>query len=459
MKHLTFPIAILFLVSFSIKSIGQATPQQMVAKMGRGINLGNVLSAPYEGNWAPAVEESYFEDVVAEGFTTVRIPIRFDKHTTALTDVTYTDGSNNYIGSANDYTVDQNYLDRVEQVVDWALSKGLVAIIDVHGDKWFWESYDTTSAEYKTGNDLLAAEDRFRAIWSAIANRFQTKSENLLFEIMNEPYFSMSASEVDAVNTNILGIIRQANPTRNVIITGGEANSWQAPLQISNSLIASDTHLIATFHYYVPFKFTSSSKQQYSDYDWGTDTDKANVDSHFDTVLNWSQTNNIPVLLGEFGADNSCGYDYVNNVCGPYGGPDNLSRVLYHDYIAEAALSRGFSFTAWDAGEKSNKTIYKVSDRSWVEDVKNALLGKGTLSLAQVKSKNDFQLFPNPSTGVVKIQSNKTISNIHLYTSLGQFYPKENSELIDVSDLKSGIYLVKVIFENGETNCKKLLIN
>lgn len=459
MKHLTFPIAILFLVLFSIESIGQATPQQMVAKMGRGINLGNVLSAPFEGNWAPAVQETYFDDIVLEGFSTVRIPIRFDKHTTALADVTYSDMGNNYIGSTDDYSVDTTFLDRVEQVTDWALSKGLVAIIDVHGDKWFWESYDATSPEYKTGNDRLAAEDRFRAIWSAISNRFQTKSENLLFEIMNEPYFSMSASEVDAVNSEILGIIRQTNPTRNVIITGGGANSWQAPLQISNSLIASDAHLIATFHYYVPFNFTSSSKQQYTDYDWGTDTDKANVDSHFDAVLSWSQSNNIPVFLGEFGADNYCGYDYVNSICGPYGGPDNTSRVLYHDYVAEAAISRGFSFTAWDAGEKSNKTIYKVSDRSWVEDVKNALLGKGTLSVNQGKSKNDFQLFPNPSIDFFKIQSKKIISTIQMYNSQGQFYPIENSESIDVSNLKSGIYLVRVIFENGETNCKKLLIN
>ena len=30
----------------------QQTPQQIVERMGRGINLGNVLSAPVEGNWS-----------------------------------------------------------------------------------------------------------------------------------------------------------------------------------------------------------------------------------------------------------------------------------------------------------------------------------------------------------------------------------------------------------------------
>ena len=47
----------------------QNTPQQLVEKMGRGINLGNVLSAPVEGNWAGAATEQYFIDVANAGFT------------------------------------------------------------------------------------------------------------------------------------------------------------------------------------------------------------------------------------------------------------------------------------------------------------------------------------------------------------------------------------------------------
>ena len=41
----------------------QQTPQQLVNKMGRGLNLGNVLSAPVEGNWSGAATEQYFIDV------------------------------------------------------------------------------------------------------------------------------------------------------------------------------------------------------------------------------------------------------------------------------------------------------------------------------------------------------------------------------------------------------------
>ena len=348
--------------------------------MGRGINLGNVLSAPFEGDWAPAVEESYFEDIANVGFQSVRVPIRFDNQTTTLASVNYTDGNGNYIGSPSDYTVNSTYLDRIEDVMGWALDKNLVAIIDVHGDHWFWESFDSSSTEYKTGNDRLAAIDRFKAIWTAIATRFQNSSEDLLFEIMNEAYFSMSASEVDDINTIMLSIIRQTNPTRNVIVTGGGLNSWEAPSQMSSTFINSDNYLIATFHYYKPGAFTRSGEEDQTDNDWGTQTDKDSVDAHFNAVQSWAQSNGMAVLLGEFGADNVCGYDYENEICGDFGGPDTASRVAYHKYIAEAAISRGFCFTVWDAGHKSNKTIYNVSDRSWVVDIRNALLDVNCIS-------------------------------------------------------------------------------
>ena len=42
--------------------------QKEFLKWGRGINLGNVLSAPTEGDWAVPVTEQYFIDVAKAGF-------------------------------------------------------------------------------------------------------------------------------------------------------------------------------------------------------------------------------------------------------------------------------------------------------------------------------------------------------------------------------------------------------
>lgn len=426
-------------------SMAQTTPQQMVDRMGRGINIGNVLSAPYEGNWSPALQQTYIEDIASVGFKNVRIPIRFDNQTTSLNTVNYEDTQGNYIGSPTDYQVNTSYLDRIEEVIDWALDNDLITIIDVHGDHWFWESYDSDSSEYKTGNDRLAAEDRFRAIWRDISERFQNKSENLLFEIMNEPYFSMSATEVNFINSEILNIIRQTNPGRNVIITGGGTNSWEAPLQIAPSIIANDAYLIATFHYYKPFAFTSSSKPQYTDNDWGTIQDKSSVDNHFDQVLTWAQSNSIPVFLGEFGADNVCGYDYENEVCGNNGGPDNVSRVEYHSYLAEAAISRGFSFAAWDAGHKSNKTIYNVSNRSWVVDVRNALLGVECLTSGIIKNADIECGFDTNWDVFVQSPAVANYSNANAVNS------RSNSNTMQVDVTTNGSTFNRVILRNELT--------
>jgi len=248
----------------------QISSYEMVKQMGRGLNLGNVLSAPIEGNWAEVVEQQYFIDVATAGFTNVRIPMDFfgartTGNTSGYSSAAETAG--NYTGTADDYIVSSTYLDRIQQVIDWSLNQGLVTIIDFHGSNLkseFIYTFDSEETEYTHPTSAKRAADyqKFIAIWAQIADRFKNHSENLLFEVINEPYFHMSRADMDALNTDVLTVIRGSggsNGTRNVIITGGTGTSHEAPLQIKPSIISGDTYLIATFHYYQPFDFTSSS--------------------------------------------------------------------------------------------------------------------------------------------------------------------------------------------------------
>jgi len=454
-----------FLILFSITNFiidAQPTPQQMVQLMGRGINIGNVLSAPVEGNWAPVLQQTYIQDVASAGFTTVRIPIDFFGYRTTGDTSIYPKVAgtfSSYTGSAADYIVDSNYLNRVEEVINWALDENLIVILDFHGKTLkeefldtFDQSFAPTSYTYLDSAKRAADNEKFRAIWSQVANRFKDYSYNLLFEIVNEPYFRMSDVEMNILNTDVINIIRSSgsnNVDRNIVITGGGANSWQAPLQISSTILNSDAHLIPTFHYYRPFNFTNSSSQQHTDNDWGSVSDKATVDSEFDQVQTWAQNNNVPVFLGEFAADNEGGYNYFTQTYGDYEGPDNTSRVLYHEYIAEAAISRGFSFTAWDAGDRANKTIYKVTDRSWVEDVRNALLGSTLSSDIFGETSNSLQVYPNPVKNRLNIKSSKPISCIEVYDFNGKYLLKfNNSDIIDISNLDSGVFLLRVVYKD-----------
>ena len=406
----------------------QISSYEMVKQMGRGLNLGNVLSAPIEGNWAEVVEQQYFIDVATAGFTNVRIPMDFFGARTTGNTSGYSSAAGtagNYTGTSDDYIVSSTYLGRIEQVIEWSLNQGLVTIIDFHGSNLkseFIYTFDSEETEYTHPTSAKRAADyqKFIAIWAQIADRFKNHSENLLFEVINEPYFHMTKSDMDALNTDVLTVIRASggsNGTRNVIITGGTGTSHEAPLQIEPSIISGDTYVIATFHYYQPFDFTSSSADARDNESWGSVQDKELLTNRFDIVSSWATSNNIPVFLGEFSADNTGGYKYstgdlntisVNATGFADGGPDNASRVEFHRFVAEQAINRGFSFSAWDSGPKSNKTIHKRRDNSgtvnfnidnfsvisynpkntnistvvdtsiWVEDVKDALLSSGT---------------------------------------------------------------------------------
>ena len=427
----------------------QISSYEMVKQMGRGLNLGNVLSAPIEGNWAEVVEQQYFIDVAAAGFTNVRIPIDFFGARTTGNTSGYSSAAGtagNYTGTADNYIVSSIYLDRIEQVIEWSLNQGIVTIIDFHGSNLkseFIYTFDSEETEYTHPTSAKRAADyqKFIAIWAQIADRFKNHSENLLFEVINEPYFHMSRADMDALNTDVLTVIRGSggsNGTRNVIITGGTGTSHEAPLQIKPSIISGDTYLIATFHYYQPFDFTSSSADARDNESWGSVQDKALLTTRFDIVSSWATSNNIPIFLGEFSADNTGGYKYstgdLNTISGNAtgfadGGPDNASRVEFHRFVAEQAINRGFSFAAWDSGPKSNKTIHKRTDSPstvnfnisafsvntyepkstnistlvdtsvWVEDVKDALFSSGTWPLCYGPSPDPIIFNPNFECG------------------------------------------------------------
>ena len=405
----------------------QLTPQQLVDKMGRGINLGNVLSAPVEGNWSGAATEQYFIDVANAGFNNVRIPIDFFGTRTSGDTSQYSGEANTtFTGSRADFTVNGYYLDRLEEVIGWGLNQNLVIVLDFHGatlKSEFIYTFDESENEYTDPTSAKRAADlaKFYSIWEQIANRFKDYSDDLIFEVINEPYFHISAAEMNDLNSEVISIIRSSggnNLTRKVIVTGGTKTSYEAITTIDPQVINSDNYLIATFHYYRPFNFTKSSDYRFNTNSWGTQSDKNSIDSEFDVVKNWANGFNTPVAvyMGEFGADNVYGYSYKtgdlhlvtannspNSTGYADGGPDPNSRVKFHGYVANAAIDRGFSFSAWDDGGKGSKTIHLRKDSGllvydinhftinsfdpkdtspstvienslWVDDVKNAIL-------------------------------------------------------------------------------------
>lgn len=414
----------IFVVLFTSSYIfSQNTSQDIVESMGRGINLGNVLSAPIEGNWAFPVYEAFFDDLVNQGFTNVRVPVDFfdgsflsvnysptgSKRT--LTNLINCENNScfsseagsevDYTGSMEDYYVNEDYLDRLQLVIDWSISKGLVTVLDFHGAKLkeqFLYTFSNSSIggtnyfTHPTSAKRKADINKFKAIWKGISERFKDYPELLLFEVFNEPYFYLSADDINTMNQEIISVIRATgsnNFTRKIIITGGDATSWEVIFTIPDDILNSDSNLIATFHYYLPFNFTASSQEQYNEYSFSENA-KNQITSRFNQIKNWSETKGVPIYLGEFGADNSNGIVYwIGGTDSAFGGPNESDRIEYHRFIAQSAIQNNFSFSAWCSGNKSNKSIHLRTDHpnsqniiadNWVEAVKDALLEIGCYS-------------------------------------------------------------------------------
>lgn len=49
-------------------------------QLGRGVNLGNALEAPREGEWGMYLEAEYFALIAEAGFNAVRVPIKWSAH-------------------------------------------------------------------------------------------------------------------------------------------------------------------------------------------------------------------------------------------------------------------------------------------------------------------------------------------------------------------------------------------
>ncbi len=326
-----FP-AIFFFFGLMTTAFSQITPEEAVPLMQKGINMGNTLEPPYEGGWNNPPAESYYFDMYKEaGFQCVRIPVRWDKHTQTV----------------SPYKIDETWMNRVEQVVDWGLDRGMFIILNAHHEDWIKSNYDDPT--YR---------DRFDSIWSQIAVRFKDKSDRLFFEILNEPH-GLTKAQNDELHQRELSIIRKTNPTRIVIFQG---NEWGGSDQLIQAAVPDDDYVMGSFHSYDPYRFGLLGEGT-----WGSPADYNQLKNKFIAVKNWSDTTNIPVFLGEFGAKRSCDYN---------------SRMLHYRAYVELSQIYGFVYCAWDDG--GNFRIMEREQHKW-DEVKDILLHTNYYSPANLK--------------------------------------------------------------------------
>jgi len=277
--------------------------------LGRGINLGNALEAPNEGDWGIILQEEYFDIIRDAGFSSVRIPIRWSAHTTV----------------DSPFTISTKFFERIDWAVDQSLNAGLAVVINIHH---FEEIF----------SDPYANKKKFLEIWRQIADRYKSYSSNLFFEVLNEPHDQLNEIIWNEFLAEAMDIIRTSNPNRTAII--GTAN-WGGVSALNQLVLPeNENNIIVTIHYYEPFHFTHQGAEwSEGSSDWlgtqwtGTVSEERAIKDHFDNVKAWADSRNVPIYMGEFGA---------------YYKADMDSRERWTAFTARQAEMRNFSWAYWE---------------------------------------------------------------------------------------------------------------
>ncbi len=397
-KRLHKIVGLLLLLVLQLAASAQLTPQEAILLMQKGINIGNTMEAqPTEGSTtAPKIKASFFDKYKEAGFQCVRIPIRWDQYT----------------GTSDSYSINESWINRVEEVIDWGLARGLFIIINAHHDDWIKNSTD-----YDT--NIL----RFESIWRQISERFKNKSDRLVFEILNEPN-GLTKEQNDDLHSRILSIIRKTNPTRLVIIQG---NGWANSGDLINIGIPKDNYIIGSFHSYDPYGFAAKGGGL-----WGTSDDIWAMRDKVNSVKNWSVAHNIPVIIGEFGAITQCDYN---------------SRMLYYRYWVSLCKEFGIAFSAWDTNNSSKYYIFKRPEETFTE-VKDILIYSSKESPNPVITVHQDSIvrlnWTNVITGHENIIIQRRLKSQDNYQDIGILPPGAN-QYDDVKPAMDQTYRYRVI--------------
>ena len=303
---------------------------QLMSEMKIGWNLGNTLDAhgdygvtlgvsqaeTYWGN--PVTTKGMIDAIKAAGFNTVRIPTTYMNHT----------------GSGPDYKIDEAWLNRVQEVVDYVIANDMYCIINIHHENdWLKPKYANQSE----------CEARLEKLWTQIATRFIDYDDHLIFEVMNEPRLVGESTEWNGGTYEARAVINSYNQVcvDTIRATGGNnALRWlMAPTYAASTVdsalndyvLPSDPagRMIVSIHAYTPYDFALNTD--------GTSnfTDYYSVDSLFQTLNSKFISKGIPVVIGEFGAVNK------NN---------DSQRQTWAGYYISKASQYGIPCVWWDNG-------------------------------------------------------------------------------------------------------------
>ena len=325
----------------------EPTSVELTDLMGVGWNAGNTLDAiGGETAWGnPMLTQQLFNSVKAAGFDTVRLPVAWSQ---------FSDETN--------FIIDDSWMDRVEEVVNYALNADLYVIMNIHWDGgWMQPTY--SQQDY--------VNNRLAIMWQQIASRFRDYDHRLLFagtnEVMVDGDYGTPTYEYYTVqnsfNQTFVTTVRATgsnNADRYLVVQGFNTNIDHA---VNFAVMPTDTvsdRLLMEIHYYDPYNFTLNASSSITQ--WGviatdasaTETwaNESYVDSQFQKMKANFVDQGVGVILGEYG------------VISRLSVADHESyRVYWDQYITESAIEHDMVPVYWDNGYTGDNGM-GIFDRS-----------------------------------------------------------------------------------------------
>lgn len=410
--------------------LAQSVANNRCARFGKGMNLSNWLEATWQTNYPTTngYTKSDLLNMKEAGITSIRLPICL----AFITD------------SVAPYTVDTNHalFERIDTVISWCKELDMMLIIDNHHE---WDIYN-----YNWRNKI----DRFAHLWSVVSQRYNyLDPEQFSFELLNEPGYGLALDSLNIVFNNAIDTIRQYAPNHSLIVSPNFASSGQA---FTNLLPLSDTNLIYTWHTYDPYQFTHQG------FTWAQPSMPLGTPfpSSFDAmlhnawkqVINWRNTYQLPVFLGEFGT-------------GKFG--DDVSRCNWIELNGAKIDSFNMPWFYWDW--RWDFTMFNssvIAQDSAIPCFKHALhlYGDTLTSVADVRS-DDWQVavYPNPILcgNICEIKANSSEElQVELLDMAGRklrTFKMQAQAYLPTDDLQRGVYFIRLCTKQSSVT-KKLML-
>ena len=403
---------------------------QIVEAMGAGWNLGNQLESvingvPEETNWGnPVITEKLIKSVKNAGFQSIRIPVSY---------FTKIDDNNNY-------KIDQAWLDRVQEVVDYCVKYDLYAIINMHGD-----GYNTIDGSWLlcNGENQTEIKKKYEKVWEQIATRFKGYDEHLLFESMNEEFDGTYTEpnkeyyqNINDYNQIFVDTVRKTggnNAKRWLIIPGWNTNidytagdyGFELPTDEyrSKSINKKEKRIMISVHYYSPWDFCGGENGVITQ--WGnesTDASKANTtcgEAYIENQLKMMKTafveKGYPVFIGEYGSIDKTSYDDENE----------YYRAYFAKKLCELSKENGCIPMYWDNGYNGVHG-FGLFDRTTCKITQPTIIDAIMEGVGQKVAKKSKQM------------------NVRLYVSDSKYWTTVQSDNVARITQKGGTYTLKL---------------